>query len=232
MAPSSFRTRYILSLLLALLLASFPARAGAVSAPDIPSLADFVEAVKDGDASSLRGIYIPGLMAGSIIPQPDGDGGFVSANEDTLTQFGLAERYGSTGLLAHNTLAGRHFSGLEPGQVFTLVYGDGRTESFVVVRRLRFWALEPDNTRGLYFDLERGGLLSAAQLFLNVYAQPGRVVLQTCIAARNQPSWGRLFVIAEPAVEQPGLDVPSLRQTERYWMGDSPVSRYRANSSG
>ena len=198
MPRSSPRTPIVLGLLLALLLASFPARAGAVGTPDLPMLQDFVRMVSNGEADTLRGIFVPGVLASWIVPQPEGETNFVSETENTLTQFGLAERFGSTGLLAHNTLAGGNFSRLKERQVFSLVYGDGRTESFIVTQTLRFRALDPQDTRSLFFDLDQSRFLTAEQLFLKVYHQPGRVVLQTCIDADDEPSWGRLFVIAEP----------------------------------
>ena len=194
----SLRTRSLIGLLFAILLAAFPARAGAVGAAKLPSLEDFIGIVSNGEADTLRGIYIPGVMASWIAPQPQGDRGFIYAEENTLTQFGLAERFGSTGLLAHNTLAGKYFSVLETGQRLILVYGDGRTESFVVRQILHFWALDPEDNQSLFFDLHEGSLLTASQLFWKVYAQPGHVILQTCIQADDEPSWGRLFVVAEP----------------------------------
>ena len=198
MAHASRHTRYILSLLLALLLASFAAPADAAGAPEVPALEEFIETVTDGDADSLTGIYVMDVMASRIVPQPEGEKLFVSSMENTLTEFGLAERFGATGLLAHNTQAGRYFAKLEVGQVFTLIYGDGRTKSFVVTERLRFRALEPEDTRGMFLDLGRGDLLGSDQLFWRVYARPWCVFLQSCIAAGTELSWGRLFVIAEP----------------------------------
>jgi hypothetical protein len=37
----------------------------------------------------------------------------------------MPSKYGVTGLLAHNYLSGRHFFGLEIGDIVQLVYGDG-----------------------------------------------------------------------------------------------------------
>jgi hypothetical protein len=204
MAHLPLRTRSILSLLLALVLASFSAPpAGAVGVADVPSLERFIDAVWNGEGDALRGIYVPGLMASWIVPQPDGEPGFVSSKENTLTQFGLADLFGSTGLLAHNYLAGKTFSRLKPGQTFILVYGDGRTESFIVRQIRRFRALDPLNNQSTFFDLDRGGNLTASQLFLEVYGQPERVILQTCIESQDDLAWGRLFVIAEPYTPEP-----------------------------
>ena len=201
MADLSLPTRTLLSLVLALLLASFPTQAEAVGAADgssLPSLEAFIGAVGNGETDALRGIYVPEVLASWIVPQPEGERAFISSDENTLTQFGLAALFGSTGLLAHNTLAGRDFSTVEVGQVFYLVYGDGRTDSFRVSQIRRFWALDPQDSLSMFFDLKKPRLLTAAQLFLEVYDQPGNVILQTCIDANEEPSWGRLFVIAEP----------------------------------
>jgi hypothetical protein len=203
MAYASRCTRFVLSLLLAVLLASFAAPAASAGAPELPTLEEFIETVADGDEDSLTGIYVPDVMASRIVPQPDRERLFVSSMENTLTEFGLAEQFGSTGLLAHNTQAGRYFAKLEVGQVFTLIYGDGRTESFLVTEMLRFRALEPEDTRGMFLDLRRGDLLRTDQVFRRVYARPGNVILQTCIASGDVLSWGRLFVIAEPYEGKP-----------------------------
>jgi hypothetical protein len=115
-----------------------------------------------------------------------------------LTQFGLASAFGSVGLLAHNYLAGENVVLLAQDQEFFLVYGDGRTAGYVVTGVRRFQALEPDSTSGRFVDLESGDVLSAAEMFLEAYARPGQVVLQTCIEKEDQLNWGRLFVIAAP----------------------------------
>ncbi len=199
MAHPVRRIRPLLVILLALLLACVPARAGALDTIDpLPSLKDFVDAVSNGEAHTLRGIYAPDLLASRIVPQPEAQPGFVSPSKNTLTHFALPEQLGSTGLLAHNNLAGKDFSRLRPGQVITLVYGDGETKSFIVIERRRFQALEPANTRSLFIDLDRGGLLTVSELFRLVYGTPGYVILQTCIGAEDEPGWGRLFIIAKP----------------------------------
>jgi hypothetical protein len=78
-----------------------------------------------------------------------------------------------------------------------LIYGDGRTETFIVRRFLRYQALSPDSVKSDFVDLETGEFLTTSQLFLKVYNRPGDLVLQTCIYAEGDTSWGRLFIIAE-----------------------------------
>ena len=194
----STRHRLIPSLFLAFMLVLFPRQVEARGAVDLPSLETFIEQVQNGEADMLRGVYVPDVLASPVIQQPETSPAYVSSNDNTLTQFGLASHYGSTGLLAHNYLAGADFFLVEQGQVLYLVYGDGRVETFTVTGLKRFRALEPENTRGHFIDLETGAYLSAAKLFFKIYNQPGKVILQTCIQANGEPSWGRYFLIAEP----------------------------------
>ena len=196
MAHTSTRYRWLPGLCLALLLALFPRPAHAET--NIPPLEAFIEQVHNGDAEALRGLYVPGVFASAVTQQPEDDPAFVSPLENTLTQFGLAARHESVGLLAHNSLAGKDFFLLGEGQMFYLIYGDGRLAAFRVTRLMRAQALNPNNSRSNFIDLDTGGLLTAARLFDSIYGQPGKVILQTCIEAQGNASWGRLFVIAEP----------------------------------
>ena len=165
---------------------------------DFPGLDVFIKGIKNGQADQLRGLYIPNILAARIVQQPTGMYGFVSTSQNVLTQFGLASKYGSTGLLAHNDLAGQSFAYLHEGQEFRLVYGDGRTTTFVVSKVLQYQAMQPNSTSSSFVDLENDSIVSTAELFTTIYDRPGQVVLQTCINAQDNPTWGRLFIIAEP----------------------------------
>ena len=191
-------SQFVSSLFLALALTLFSQPVHARGETNIPPLDVFIEQVTNGQADVLRGVYVPGMLASPIVPQPATASAFVSSAENTLTQFGLASRYGSVGLLAHNSLAGKNFSLLEPGQMFYLIYGDGTVTTFVVTDLLRFQALEPENVHSDFIDLDTGDTLTAADLFIKIYDQPGKVILQTCITAHGSSSWGRLFISAEP----------------------------------
>jgi len=206
MACASSRIQLTFSLCLALVLALFPQTAYAhrsadLPPTDIPALAVFVEQVSNSQADVLRGVYIPGVLASMVVQQPEKVSAFVSSTENTLTQFGLADRYGSIGLLAHNYLAGKNFSQLEQGQVLYLIYGDGSITTFIVTSLIRVQALEPENVKSHFVELDTGTTFTAAELFTRVYAQPGKVILQTCITLHDNASWGRLFVSAEPYTE-------------------------------
>ena len=165
----------------------------------LPSLADFVRQVSNGRAGELRGIYIPGILAAPVVQQPSGKDDFVSPWQNVVTQFGLASRLGSTGLLAHNYLSGEVFGLLQPGQKITLVDGSGKISTFTVTEILRYRALNSSSTDTRFLDLETHTSSTSADLFTRVYSRPGHVIFQTCIQAEGDISWGRLFVIASPS---------------------------------
>jgi hypothetical protein len=136
------------------------------------------------------------------VQQPAGQPGFVSSQGSVATQFGMAEEYGTTGLLAHNTLAGAEFSKLELGQFATLVFNEGQDEYYRIVSIQQYVALDPNNPYSDFLN-ENGDRLSATELFKQIYqGENGRLVLQTCVASEQNPSWGRLFIIAEPVTQQ------------------------------
>jgi hypothetical protein len=170
---------------------------------NLPLLNVFISQVKNGQSDQLRGVYIPEILAAPVVQQPARNDGFVSPRQNILTQFGMASQFGSTGLLAHNNLAGASFSQLEAEQKIYLIYGDGQIATFVVTKILRYQALEPNSTSSKFIDLDTSDSLKASEVFSKVYNRQGQVVFQTCISAGDEPSWGRLFVIAEPDSQKP-----------------------------
>jgi hypothetical protein len=171
------------------------------SSSGTPSLETFIQQVTNGQAEEVRGIYIPEILAARIVQQPDGNSSFISPWENVLTQFSLASKLGSTGLIAHNNLAGKSFALLQPGQVIHLIYGDGHISTFTVSDLLQYQALDPANPSSPFVDLENKNIQSSAQLFTEVYNRPGMLIFQTCIEANQNSEWGRLFVIAEPVTK-------------------------------
>jgi hypothetical protein len=169
----------------------------------LPLLDVFVSRVTNGRADELRGVFVPEIFAARVIQQPVGNHEFVSPRQNIITQFELASKFGSTGLLAHNFLGGERFFLLAKGQKFYLVYGDGQIAAFIVTEILRYQALEPNNTSSKFLDLESDDLLTTPELFSKVYSKSGNVIFQTCIAEGDNLSWGRLFVIAEPYSHKP-----------------------------
>lgn len=167
----------------------------------IQPLYEFINSVKTGQAGVLAGVYVAGLFAFPVVQQPAGDAAFVASLPDTLTQFKMASGFGTTGILAHNTLAGAYFSSLQPRQKVTLVFGNGSISEYVVNSIRRFQALSPSDPFSNFMDLEHPGqVITSSQLFETIYATSQRqVVFQTCIASGFDASWGRLFITAAPA---------------------------------
>lgn len=198
------------SLLFAIFLSLFyrPVQTQALSATaTLPTFADFVKSVQNGDANSLRGVYISDVMALPIIQQPANNPAFVSSTDGEITQFGMVSQYGNVGLLAHNHLSGKLFPQMTVGQEIRLVYGDGRTEVFVVNEVLRYQALQPTSPYSSFRNLDKDeATLTAEQMFKRVYFGDRHVTFQTCINAYGNASWGRLFVIATPKPEIAGVD--------------------------
>ena len=165
---------------------------------NMPSFADFSRSVQNGEAETLRGVYVTKVLALPVIQQPHDLPYYVSNRDGQVTQFSMASQYGNTGLLAHNNLSGRFFSQLSMGHRVRLVYGDGRVEHFVVTNILRFQATEPESISSSFRNLDRNETIAAHELFNRAYGAERHLVFQTCIKAEGNPSWGRLFIIAVP----------------------------------
>ncbi len=167
------------------------------SDPTLPSIDQFASYVLTG-AHEITGIYLSDVAALPVVQQPAGQPGFVSEQDEQVTQFGMASQYGSIGILAHNTLAGRYFFQLQPNQIVTLTYGDGELQTYRIQQVLQYQALRPLDPYTNFVDLQTQAVVDVVSVFNNVYAAEGRLVLQTCIEANGDESWGRLFIIAEP----------------------------------
>jgi len=164
----------------------------------LPSLRDFSDKVKNGRSDLPMGVYVPGEIALPIVQQPTSDAGFVSTKEETITQFRMASQYRSTGLLAHDYLAGRHFFNLQVGQDVALVYGDGSMRFYRIYDIQKYQALSPTSPYSNFVDLSNNNKISAETLFYRTYGLGNVLVFQTCISTNQVSSWGRLFVLAQP----------------------------------
>ena len=173
----------------------------------LPDFTVFSQAVQNGKADSLRGAYVPNVLALPIVQQPSGDAGYVSSNDSQATQFAMASQFGNVGLLAHNYLSGKSFSQIAVGQEVRLVYGDGRVEYFIVTEILQYQALEPNSPWSSFRNLNDNTILNAEQMFKRVYAGDRHVTFQTCIQAEGISSWGRLFIVAVPKTDFSAYDL-------------------------
>jgi hypothetical protein len=167
-------------------------------APQPSAFEALVASVTNGQADVVTGAYVADVLALAVTQQPVNDPAYVSSAPDVATQFQMAEIFGVTGLLAHNSAAGANFFGLAVGQEAQIIYGDGTVQRYHISRIERFQALDPDNPSTDFVDLQTGATLSAADVFNQVYTDAGNLVFQTCIANNGNASWGRLFVVAEP----------------------------------
>ena len=188
----------------------------------LPSLNSFITSVKNGQTSLLSGVYVPGVLAFPIIQQPGSDAGYVSSRPSIITQFGMAGRYNSIGLLAHDFLAGASFSRLQPNNDVVLVFGDGSLSYYRIYEILRYQALYPASPYSNFIDLSSNAQLSAEQLFFRTYGKGDSIlVFQTCISTASVSSWGRLFVLARPVeASQPSL-IQALPMIEQALLGAS-----------
>ena len=172
----------------------------------LPNFSEFSNTVQNGDANVLRGVYVRNVLALPIVQQPAGSPGFVSNQDDRVTQFRMANSYGNVGLLAHNHLSGKHFSELAVGDEVRLVYGNGTVEYFVVTEVLRYQAMQPNSPYSSFRNLDKDEVLSVEKMFKRVFFGDRHVTFQTCIEQDGVLSWGRLFIIAIPKVEYEELD--------------------------
>lgn len=162
-----------------------------------PFLDTFIENLKNGNAYQVVGVHVEGAFSLRVVQQPSSDPAYVSTLQNTATYFLMVNQVtGNTGLLAHNYLSGAYFFDLQPGQVVVLIYGDGRTEEYMVSYSEEYQALSPNSPTSNFVNLASGETLSSTDLFYRVFGGGTKTTLQTCIAQGNESSWGRLFVIA------------------------------------
>lgn len=159
---------------------------------------DFVNSVINGADNEIRGIYSEKEFAFPVVKQPSGNAGYVSTVDGVVTEFSMAKKYGVTGIVAHNYLAGAKFFSLEIGETIEVVYGDGEIVRYQITSIQSYQALSPNSATSQFVDLVTSEKISATQLFKRVYMGSQHLTLQTCIQQGSVDSWGRLFVIAEP----------------------------------
>lgn len=162
----------------------------------IPNISIFTKTVLNGDAHTIRGVYASGVMAFRVIQQPENKWEYVSAMGRVVTQFMPATHTGVIGLLAHNFKAGGTFFDLDTGQVIYIVYGDGRTQSYIVDEIFQYQALKPDNPYSDLINLKTKERFSSSQVYNLHFTGTNQVTFQTCIVHDNKLTWGRLFVTA------------------------------------
>lgn len=163
-----------------------------------PALSDFVTSVQNGNSNQITGVYVPDALALPVIQQPSDQPGYVPTQDNVVAQFSMASQYNTTAFIAHNHLAGALFPNLQVLQPVTIVFGDGSTQKYIISAIHSYQALSPNSPYSDFVDLDTNASLTAVDLFKQIYTVPGRVIFQTCILKDGEPSWGRLFIIADP----------------------------------
>ena len=163
--------------------------------------------VQDRAIINLRS---PGKFSFGVVGQPQKFPSYVSDKPEIVTRFSLAEQHGSLGFLAHNYLAGKAFFSLVEGDPVYLEYQQDDIQRFVVMATKEYQALSPYDPYSTFIDLDSGAYLSASELFYEVYAVKGQLVLQTCIEKNGIDTWGRYFVIAQPDPEETKISISPL----------------------
>jgi len=158
----------------------------------------FIKSVTEKrSGNQIVGMIAPKQITLPIIQQPAGRPDFVSSEPEFVTS--LTKQFGSTGLLAHNHLAGSNFSSLEVNDLIVLVTANKEYKFFKIEKISSYQALSPNSPYSNFVDLnDPSTVLSAVDLFMEVYTEEGSLVIQTCIAQGSEPSWGRLFIKAFP----------------------------------
>jgi hypothetical protein len=182
--------------------------ASAEAVPALPSLNTFAKSMNIGWPGVVSGVYVRDEFALRVVQQPKENPAFVSSAADALTEFSLARQYKNIGLLAHNHLAGENFFLLKEGDQVKVIFGNGKIETFVVSKVLRYQALTPTSPYTDFVDLATGERMNVAKVFKTIYTGEHHLTFQTCIAKDNELSWGRLFVIAVPLPPANHADLP------------------------
>lgn len=165
------------------------------------SLDEFRSALISSDSSKVVGVYVDEILAVRVVKQSSPS--HVSNIFNSVTRFDQADLFGSVGLLAHNYLSGAHFSKIDIGTKINLVYGDGSSKEYTVTNIEQYQALSPDDPYSNFINLEEPDLqVSSTHVTKKMYGTSGTLVLQTCITKDGNLNWGRLFIIATPAIEE------------------------------
>jgi hypothetical protein len=171
-------------------------------------LMDFLSQVYNGQANTIRGVYIKDAFALPIIQQPEGNIAFVSDQDNTITEFQSATMNGVTGLLAHNYLSGALFYNIQSGDEIFIVYGNGTIRRYIVNEISQYQRLERSNLRSNFVELKNNEILSSDQVFSRYYRGAHRVTFQTCLAQNGFSNWGLQFTQAQSIDPNPLIPVP------------------------
>jgi hypothetical protein len=158
----------------------------------------FVVSVINGDADTLRGIYVPDAFAWPVVQQTKGASEVVLG--DVVTQFGWTYDKVIAVLGEAKENPGKSFMMLDVGSTVTLVYGDGRP---VVYEITEVYSYQTDDATNPYASF---GGMTTENVFDKFYRDPDggedKLILQSC----KLTSWGsplqRVFFVAQKKVSE------------------------------
>jgi hypothetical protein len=194
MQKMSFKYRMIAFLLIIVFALGITPVLTVQAAINPPTLEEFSTTLKKSDSSQLVGVYVYDILALKVVQQASTYS--VSSKVGTATQFTLAGKYGSIGLLAHNYLSGSSFLNLVSDSEIILIFGDGSTKKYKVETIMKYQALNPNDNFSNFINLDKPNATITSDNVVNETYGAGDLVLQTCIARNGILNWGRLFIIA------------------------------------
>lgn len=150
-----------------------------------------------GQTGLIRGLYAPNMFAFRVVQQPIGNYLYISSLEDVVTQMQSAERYGVTGLIAHNYLAGRYFIKMRTGQEIQVILANGKYIVYRVTTIEFYQRIVPDCSTSDLIDLSNGNRMNYADVFDRFYTGEHRLTLQTCLSMNGLQNYGLVFVTSE-----------------------------------
>ncbi len=150
-----------------------------------------------GRAGPVRGVHAPGLFTLRVVQQPVGSYTYISHLDDVVTQMQTAERYGVTGLIAHNYLAGRHFFRLRAGQEIQVILANKKVRKYQVSGIHHFQRMVPTCPTSDLVDLSNGDRLNYIKVFDRYYTGDHHLTLQTCLARNGLENFGLVFFTTE-----------------------------------
>lgn len=152
----------------------------------------WIAGLPEGDPDTVISVFVPDILAQPVVPQRSSLD--VTIDPQEISQFRLAQTYGSIGLLAHNYLIGAKFFEIEVGDRAYAIYGDGHYDVYQVTEIADYQAIN----LYVYRDLITNARLDQYALVDKIYgAKNDRLVFQTCIEKDGALSWGRRFVLAQ-----------------------------------
>jgi hypothetical protein len=176
-----------------------------IPTPTPSELQLFAASLRNDNPDQVVGVYVPGVLALQVIQQPWNNSTFVeNKNGSVVTQFSAAKKTDVIGLLAHNYLSsGASFYNLQINDDVSIVYGDGKVDTYRLTEMKIYQKLEPYSLTSDLIDLGSGRRITTSQAYHKFYETPGQVVFQTCIEENNNLSWGLFFIVGQKIEEEP-----------------------------